>query len=132
VDIKEVQRPDWRVVVFHIPSRPIRHAYHLDGKYYMRSGESLVAMTPDQLRQVFNERGPVRPVVTVSAILVVLVLSIVVSSRLGIGAQRTSLRRLRRIPIDRQGVQRPLSRKVPRPPAVWIGATNGIGEKTCE
>ena len=42
VDIEEVAHPNGRVLVFHIPSRPRGPAYHLDGKYPMRSGESLV------------------------------------------------------------------------------------------
>ena len=45
VNVEEVKHPDGRVVVFHIPSRPIGHPYHLDGAYFMRSGESLVPMT---------------------------------------------------------------------------------------
>jgi ATP-dependent DNA helicase RecG len=58
VDIEEVMHPDGRVVVFHIPSRPRGTAYHLDGKYLMRSGEELVAMTEDQLRKIFAEGEP--------------------------------------------------------------------------
>lgn len=58
VDIEEVQHPDGRVVVFHIPSRPKGTAYHLDGKYLMRSGASLVPMSEDRLRAVFAEGGP--------------------------------------------------------------------------
>ncbi len=56
VDVEAVQHPDGRVLVFHIPSRPIRHPYHVGGSYYMRSGQSLVAMTPDQLKQIFYEQ----------------------------------------------------------------------------
>jgi hypothetical protein len=55
VDIEEVQHPDGRVLVFHIPPRPIGRPYHVDGTYYMRSGESLVAMTPEQLEKIFDE-----------------------------------------------------------------------------
>jgi predicted HTH transcriptional regulator len=58
VDIEEVIHPDGRVLVFHIPSRPRGTAYHLDGKYLMRSGEALVPMTEDQLRKIFAEGGP--------------------------------------------------------------------------
>jgi predicted HTH transcriptional regulator len=56
--VEEVAHPDGRVVVFHIPSRPRGTAYHLDGKYLMRSGESLVPMTEDRLRAIFSEGGP--------------------------------------------------------------------------
>jgi hypothetical protein len=55
VDIEEITHPDGRVLVFHIPSRPIGHPYELDGSYYMRSGESVVAMTPDQIKQILKE-----------------------------------------------------------------------------
>ena len=55
VDVEEVQHPDGRVLVFHIPSRPDGHPYELDGSYYMRSGESLVAMTTDQIKQIIAE-----------------------------------------------------------------------------
>lgn len=55
VDVEEVQHPDGRVVVLHIPSRPLGHPYELDGSYWMRSGESLVSMTPEQLKQIFAE-----------------------------------------------------------------------------
>jgi predicted HTH transcriptional regulator len=58
VDIEEVTHPDGRVLVFHIPSRPRGTAYHLDGKYLMRSGEALVPMSEDQLRRIFAEGEP--------------------------------------------------------------------------
>lgn len=58
VDIEEVAHPDGRVLVFHIPSRPRGTAYHLDGKYLMRSGEALVPMSEDQLRRIFSEGEP--------------------------------------------------------------------------
>jgi predicted HTH transcriptional regulator len=58
VDIEEVAHPDGRVLVFHIPSRPRGTAYHLDGKYLMRSGGSLVPMSEDRLRAIFAEGGP--------------------------------------------------------------------------
>lgn len=58
VDIEEVAHPEGRVLVFHIPSRPRGTAYHLDGKYLMRSGEALVPMSEDQLRRIFAEGQP--------------------------------------------------------------------------
>jgi predicted HTH transcriptional regulator len=58
VDVEEVYHPDGRVVVFEIPSRPRGTAYHLDGAYLMRSGESLVPMSEDQLRRIFAEGKP--------------------------------------------------------------------------
>lgn len=58
VDIEEVDHPDGRVLVFHIPSRPRGSAFHLEGRYLMRSGSSLVAMSEDQLRRIFKEGEP--------------------------------------------------------------------------
>lgn len=58
VDVEEVAHPDGRVVVFHIPARPRGTAYHLNGAYLMRSGESLVPMSEDQLRRIFAEGQP--------------------------------------------------------------------------
>jgi predicted HTH transcriptional regulator len=58
VDVEEVEHPAGRIVVFHIPSRPTGTAYHLDGKYLMRSGESLVPMSEDRLRAIFAEGRP--------------------------------------------------------------------------
>jgi predicted HTH transcriptional regulator len=58
VDIEEVTHPSGRVLVFHIPSRPTGTAYHHKGQYLMRSGESLVPMSEDQLRKIFNEGKP--------------------------------------------------------------------------
>jgi predicted HTH transcriptional regulator len=58
VDIEEVAHPDGRVVVFQIPARPRGTAYHLNGAYLMRCGESLVPMTEDQLRKIFKEGEP--------------------------------------------------------------------------
>ncbi len=58
VDVDEVSHPAGRVLVFSIPSRLKGTAYHLDGKYLMRSGESLVPMSEDQLRKIFAEGKP--------------------------------------------------------------------------
>lgn len=58
VDVEEVLHPDGRVVVFSIPSRPRGTAYHLEGRYLMRSGQALVPMSEDQLRRIFDEGRP--------------------------------------------------------------------------
>lgn len=58
VEIEEVEHPDGRVLVFQIPARPRGTAYHLNGTYLMRCGESLVPMTEDQLRKIFKEGEP--------------------------------------------------------------------------
>ncbi|MCP5021600.1 MAG: MloB [bacterium] len=58
VDIEEVDHPDGRVVVFHIPSRARGTAYAYHGAYLMRVGEELQPMTEDQLRKIFAEGQP--------------------------------------------------------------------------
>ncbi|QLH43791.1 MAG: putative DNA binding domain-containing protein [Coxiellaceae bacterium] len=58
VEVYELQHPDGRVLVFEIPSRPIGKPQELDGAYWMRSGESLVPMTQDQLKRIFAEGQP--------------------------------------------------------------------------
>lgn len=58
VEADEVLHPDGRVVVFSIPSRPRGTAYHLAGRYLMRSGSSLASMSEDRLRTIFAEGAP--------------------------------------------------------------------------
>lgn len=58
VDAEVVAHPDGRVVVFRIPPRPRGTAFNLDGRYLMRSGESLVSMSEDRLRTIFAEGAP--------------------------------------------------------------------------
>lgn len=58
IDIEEIAHPDGRVVVLHAPSRPPATPLHHKGRYLMRSGESLVPLTPDQLRRIFEESTP--------------------------------------------------------------------------
>ena len=55
VDIEETIYLDNRVLAFKIPSRPIAQPLDLNGRYLMRSGDSLVAMTPDRLKEIFAE-----------------------------------------------------------------------------
>lgn len=58
VDIEEVAHPDGRVLVFHIPSRPLGTVYDYEGAYLMRAGEELVPMSEDRLRAIFAEGQP--------------------------------------------------------------------------
>lgn len=55
VDAEALQLPEGRVVVFQVPPRPIGMPIQYKGAYWMRSGESLVPMTPDQLKRIFEE-----------------------------------------------------------------------------
>ena len=58
VVVEALQHPDGRVLVFSVPSRPIGMPISIDGAYWMRGGEDLVPMTPDQLKRIFDESGP--------------------------------------------------------------------------
>ena len=54
---EEVAHPAGRVLVFHVPARPMGQPVHYRGRYLMRAGEELVPMSPDQLKQIFAEGG---------------------------------------------------------------------------
>lgn len=54
-DVEEVAHPDGRVLVIKIPTRPRGRPYEIDGRYLMRAGSSLVAMTGDRLEAIFQE-----------------------------------------------------------------------------
>jgi len=58
VKIEELIHPKGRIIICHIPSRPPGTAWHHDGRYLMRSGEELRAMSPDRLRAIFEEGKP--------------------------------------------------------------------------
>ncbi len=55
VSIEEVTHPDGRILGFNVHNRPTGMAYELDGQYWMRSGEDLVTMTQDRLRNIHFE-----------------------------------------------------------------------------
>lgn len=58
VTFDEVAHPSGRVLVFHVPSRPVGQPIHYKGRYLMRAGEELVPMTPDQLKKIMAEGEP--------------------------------------------------------------------------
>lgn len=55
---QEIQHTDGRVLVFEVPPRPVGQPLHYGGRYWMRAGEELVPMTPDQLRRIIDEGKP--------------------------------------------------------------------------
>jgi ATP-dependent DNA helicase RecG len=57
IDFDEIHHPDGRVLIFHVPSRPIGTPIQHDGIFWSRDGDSLTAMSEDQLRQIFAEGG---------------------------------------------------------------------------
>ena len=57
ISVTEIEHFDGRVIVFEIPPRPPGLPLHYIGAYWMRSGSSLVPMTQDMLKNIFNETG---------------------------------------------------------------------------
>jgi ATP-dependent DNA helicase RecG len=58
IECEEIAYRGGRVLIFHVPSRPIGMAVEVDGAFWMRAGESLRAMTQDELRRIVLEAGP--------------------------------------------------------------------------
>jgi ATP-dependent DNA helicase RecG len=58
IECEEMQHQGGRVLIFHIPSRPLGMAIEADGAFWMRAGEALRAMTQDELRRIVLEAGP--------------------------------------------------------------------------
>ncbi len=57
IDFSVVAHPAGRVLVFHIPSRPLGTPIKYEGIYWQRQGDSLVHMSEDRLREIFAETG---------------------------------------------------------------------------
>lgn len=57
IDFTELNHPNGRVLIFHVPSRPLGIPLERGGKYLMRLGDSLVSMSPEKLREIFAESG---------------------------------------------------------------------------
>jgi len=61
IDFEEIHHQDCnagsRVLVFHIPPRPVGIPIKYDGRYWMRQEDSLVEMSEDRLRKIFAESG---------------------------------------------------------------------------
>ena len=58
IDIHEIDHPDGRVLAFEVPGRPVGVPIQYNGAYWMRAGASLVPMTPDMLKRIFDESQP--------------------------------------------------------------------------
>jgi ATP-dependent DNA helicase RecG len=55
VDATEYYKDQKRIVIFHIPPRPIGTALQYQGRYLMRSGSSLTSMTAEKIKQILSE-----------------------------------------------------------------------------
>jgi predicted HTH transcriptional regulator len=58
IETSEIAHPEGRVLVFAVPPRPVGVPIASNGAYWMRSGESLVPMTHDMLKRIFDEGQP--------------------------------------------------------------------------
>ena len=58
VPVEEQYYEGKRVVLVHVPSRPLGAAWSLDGTFWMRAGDNLEKMTDEQLRLIHLETGP--------------------------------------------------------------------------
>lgn len=59
VDVQELMHPNGRVLIFHVPSRPIGKIIHSTGHYRnpMRAGESLREMDDQTMKSILNENA---------------------------------------------------------------------------
>ncbi len=57
IEVFTIEHPDGRVVVIEIPSRPIGVPMSVDGRYWSRTGDSLVPLSEGRLRGIFDEAG---------------------------------------------------------------------------
>lgn len=55
IDVEELLHPEGRILIFHVPPRPIGTPIKSNGKYLMRAGESLVEMDEENLKKIFRE-----------------------------------------------------------------------------
>jgi ATP-dependent DNA helicase RecG len=58
VTIEEVRHDGHRLLIVHVPSRLPGTAWQYRGAYWMRSGDALVPMNDETLRQIHEESGP--------------------------------------------------------------------------
>jgi ATP-dependent DNA helicase RecG len=58
VTFEEIHHANGRVLVFHVPPRPVGVPIQYDGVFWSRAGDELRPISPDRLRRVFQESGP--------------------------------------------------------------------------
>jgi ATP-dependent DNA helicase RecG len=57
IDFDLIQHPNGRVLVFHVPGRPVGIPIQYDGRFLIRDGDSLVGMPAERLRAILAEAG---------------------------------------------------------------------------
>ena len=58
INVEVFHHRNHRVLIFHVPARPIGRPIEYQGAYWMRSGEALVPMTTDQIKRILDESKP--------------------------------------------------------------------------
>jgi ATP-dependent DNA helicase RecG len=58
VTSEEIHHANGRVLVFHVPPRPVGVPIQCDGVFWSRAGDELRPLSQDRLRRVFQESGP--------------------------------------------------------------------------
>lgn len=58
IPVEELNLPEGRVLIVHIPSRLPGTAWQINGKYLKRAGDELTGMPEQELRAIFSETGP--------------------------------------------------------------------------
>ena len=58
VTSEEIHHANGRVLVFHVPPRPVGVPIQCNGVFWSRAGDELRPLSPDRLRRVFQESGP--------------------------------------------------------------------------
>jgi len=57
INFSVVKHPQGRVLIFHVPARPVGTPVKDKGVYWSRQGDSVVPMSEDRLRAIFDESG---------------------------------------------------------------------------
>ena len=57
IDVDALNPSEGRVLIFNVPSRPVGVPIQADGIYWTRKGDSLIPMSEEMLREIFNEIG---------------------------------------------------------------------------
>ena len=57
IPVEEMQTPDGRVLIVHVPGRLSGTAWQINGRYLKRAGDAIEAISETELRTIFAETG---------------------------------------------------------------------------
>ena len=58
VTSEEIHHPNGRVLVFHVPPRPVGVPIQYDDVFWSRAGDEVRVLSAERLRRIFQEAGP--------------------------------------------------------------------------